>query len=149
MFSTFDEPSYGAIILLSNGSRLTNISGCIALVDGDESATGCGAKDQAYQECRDTACISGCATFEAYDQCWVAAGPTVCSPQREGAVCWRRPSYAICTSYNTSDESFIAMAKIFCVSGLDGGTTIDSGMSKEDAGEAETREAALTDGEDP
>jgi hypothetical protein len=36
------------------------------------------------------------------------------------AVCWRRPIYAICMSYNTFQESLAAMARIFCADGIGG-----------------------------
>jgi hypothetical protein len=122
LLSTFDEPSYGAIVILSNGSFLSNVAGCIALLDGDDSATGCGAKYQALQECSDAACASQCADYQAYAQCYDAAETSLCTPEREGAVCGRRPSYDICTSYDMFEDYFVGMGKIFCVSGFDNAT---------------------------
>jgi hypothetical protein len=125
ILSTFDEPTYGAVIVMSNNSFLSNIPGCMALLDGDSSDTGCGAKYQAYEQCTDAACASQCSTYEAYSACWDAAGTSLCTPEREDAVCRLRPSYNICRRYNTFQEYFFAMAKIFCASGFDGGTAID------------------------
>src|SRR4051812_29810263 len=70
IFSTSDEPTYGAVILLSNASWESNVPGCLALVDGDASASGCGAKAAAYDECSHTACASTCSTYEMYATCW-------------------------------------------------------------------------------
>jgi len=77
LFSTRDEPSYGAILLLSK-SYLSNVPGCMALIDGDTSSTGCAAKYQAYFACVDDACGQSCISHEQYSECTNRAASDMC-----------------------------------------------------------------------
>jgi hypothetical protein len=117
IFSTEEDPRYGAVIHLASRRVRTNEAGCMALVDGDMSATGCGAKLQASQQCSEAACARCAVSEDQYDQCWEESFSSSCVYVLADAVCWRRPIYAICTRYNTFQEAFAAMARIFCIDG--------------------------------
>ena len=56
------SPAYGAASQDSYGFLSANEGGCIAEADGDLSADGCGAKNQAYNECLLAACEKNCWT---------------------------------------------------------------------------------------
>jgi hypothetical protein len=134
LFSIEEDSSYGPLILLANGSIQTNIPGCMALIDGDASAMGCGAKYQAYYDCIEAACGSNCPTYDDYVTCSSTARIGVCAPLLQQAVCRRRPEYASCNAYTTFEEYFFAIAKMFCSPGSDGGTTMDAGVGPGEAG---------------
>jgi hypothetical protein len=129
LLSYEEESTHGAIILLRNNSWETNTGGCIALVDGDTSEGGCGARDDALRTCVDEACIDECATYDSFSQCATVAAKGVCRPYANGAVCWRRPVYAICTAYSTSREYFLAYGGLFCTEGFPGVAGPDGGPS--------------------
>ena len=86
----------------------------MSLVDGESSATSCGAKYQIYYDCVEAACLGGCSTYDEYRMCTDRAGATVCLPFYEAAVCHLKPVYSVCTSYFTFEEYFFAIAKRFC-----------------------------------
>ena len=112
LFSAEADSSYGAIIRVG-ASWKTNTAGCIALVDGDSSASGCGARVQAASACYDAAC-DGCQPFDSYIQCREQALGTVCRPHYLDAVCLLRPAYSGCTAYVINEEYFKAIARLFC-----------------------------------
>ena len=118
LLSDEDDPSYGPIIE-GGGLWKTNTSGCIALLDGDVSADGCGAKVQAASECYDAAC-AGCMPAESFLACRQRAPETVCRPYYLDSICLWRPAYASCTEYSTNEEYFRSAARRFCG---DGATT--------------------------
>ena len=112
LFSAADEPSYGAIIRVDKSWR-SNTAGCIALVDGDNSASGCGARVQAASACNDVAC-TGCEPFTSYAQCRDEATHTACRQYYLDSVCLLRPDYSTCTAYATNQDYFVAAARLFC-----------------------------------
>ena len=116
LFSDEGDASYGPVIR-SAGVWRSNTSGCIALVDGDASARGCGARVQASSACYDAAC-NGCAPVEAFIDCRRTAAETSCRPYYLDAVCVLRPEYASCTEYATNQEYFVSAARLFCASGI-------------------------------
>ena len=103
---------HGAIIYVGDSWK-TNTPGCIALVDGDRSATGCGSRAQAASDCYDAAC-DGCQPFESYLRCRQQAIDAVCRPYYLDAVCFLRPAYSTCTSYANNEEFFVGTARFFC-----------------------------------
>jgi hypothetical protein len=112
LFSPEADLSYGAIIRVGESWK-TNTAGCIALVDGDNGASGCGARVQAASACYDAAC-AGCQPFDAYIQCREQALSTVCRSYYLDAVCLLRPVYSTCTAYVRSQDYFMAAARLFC-----------------------------------
>jgi hypothetical protein len=112
LFSAEADPSYGAIIRVGESWK-TNTAGCIALVDGDSSASGCGARVQAASGCYDAAC-AGCQPFDSYIQCREQALSTVCRSYYLDAVCLLRPVYSGCTAYVINQDYFMAAARLFC-----------------------------------
>jgi hypothetical protein len=150
LFSSSDEPTYGALILLPNGGLHSNVPGCLALVDGDTSSNGCGARYQAYEQCLDAACMQNCASYDDYTSCSTVAALGVCAPFLRAAVCRLRPAYAPCMNYIVFDEFFFATARAFCILPIDAGTGDDSGASPDDGGETGTPvpEASVMDGSD-
>jgi len=121
LFSDGNESSYGAIIRLDDSWK-TNTPGCIALLDGDKSSSGCGAKVQAASACYDAAC-EGCEPFTSYTKCREEAGSGPCRQYYLDAVCLLRPLYSRCTAYATNQDYFVAAARLFCgvVTGESGG----------------------------
>src|SRR5262249_40163283 len=83
MESPIASTTYGPMISWHGGSSLdANIGGCMALIDGDLSATGCGAAYEAWESCVIAACsycpegaYEGCATPAASGACGAYAGP--------------------------------------------------------------------------
>ena len=140
--------AYGALISVG-GVDYANISGCIAIVTGDTSATGCGAKSEAVTQCESLACGDLCpvtdnASFALYQQCTQSADSAVCKSYVDaecdlsdaGAV------YAECVNHSGFQDYYTALAPIFC-----GGYATDGGVS--DAGtDAATTDAATTDAAD-
>jgi hypothetical protein len=140
LLSSSDEKTYGALILQPNGGARSNVPGCLVLVDGDASATGCGARYQAFDECLDEACMENCSTYDDFSSCQKIAANNVCRPLLIDASCRLKPEYAICTKYTTFDEYFFAMARMFCI-GDDGGVGKDGGTPSNEGGEAGAPEA--------
>ena len=130
IYSIEDDPRHGAVVFLNSRRVRANEAGCISLVDGDDSPNGCGAKLQASQQCSAASCAQCSANRDAYNDCWDQTFSSTCVFVHTDAVCWRRPIYAVCTRYNTFQESFAAMARIFCVDGLSGGPGLDSGTER-------------------
>jgi hypothetical protein len=145
LFTTEDESSYGALVLLPNGSALSNVAGCMAIVDADTSDKGCSSKYQVYEECLNAACL-GCQAFESFSACKRQAGQETCLPFWQAAVCSTNPRYNLCRNYSTFDEYYFAMARIFCVS-PDAGTPLDAGNAGSDA--SETGADSETDSGEP
>jgi len=115
LFSDEGAALYGPIIRSDDVWR-SNTAGCIALLDGDVSAGGCGARVQASSSCYDAAC-DGCAPVDAYVACRQKAAETSCRQYYLDAVCLLRPQYASCTEYASNREFFVAAATLFCSSG--------------------------------
>src|SRR5262249_36154149 len=88
LISKATDPTRGALIHYAVHGDLFNgnVSGCVAIVDGDLSETGCGAQTQRDLECEEAACLPICviqrsADVPAFDACFAAATklPT-CAP---------------------------------------------------------------------
>jgi hypothetical protein len=103
----------------------------MALVDGDESETGCGARHTALQGCRSAACAN-CTTASAGSACWRQATSTVCRSYYADAVCDTSPEYSPCTDYTTFEEYFTWLGAFFCSTGFgvapDAGSAADGTM---------------------
>ena len=115
LFSDEADAAYGPIIRAAEVWR-SNTAGCIALLDRDVGAGGCGARVQASSSCYDAAC-AGCAPLDAFIKCRQEAAETTCRPYYLDAVCVLRPEYASCTEYATNQEFFVAAARMFCSHG--------------------------------
>jgi hypothetical protein len=119
MFGTLGHASAGAILVLPGSQWVANRAGCIALIDGDTSETGCGASTQAADICVFAACIAACAPQapEAdLSACENAAINGPCSAYSNKAACAQLPRYASCL-YSNFSEYYNAMTNLFCVSG--------------------------------
>jgi hypothetical protein len=122
MFGVLGAPSLGAILILPGDEWVANRGGCIALLDGDSSATGCGAKVEAATVCAYTACNAAC-TRPVSDKdlvaCQNGTASGACSAYFDNAACEQLPRYASCAYSNFADY-FNGFADLFCVSGLPG-----------------------------
>jgi len=122
MFGVLGASSAGAILVLPDDQWIVNRGGCIALLDGDRSATGCGAKAQAATVCAYTVCNAAC-TRPVSDKDLVACengtASGACSAYYDNAVCEQLPRYASCVYSNFADY-FNGFADLCCVSGLPG-----------------------------
>ncbi len=137
LYSTEDEPTYGPVIYLKNRARIANIPGCVALLEGDRSAAGCGAELQAYYSCTDAACVAHCTVFEELQRCERNAGPSVCASYGPGNVCGDPSMYAQCLEHDSFEDYYVAFARMFCgMPAADGGSTTSDGGSPRDAGGA-------------
>jgi hypothetical protein len=124
LFGALGDPSIGAVLVLPSGQWIANRAGCIALVDGDSSASGCGARAQASDVCEYTACLAACtlAAPEAdFLKCEQAARSGPCSLYFNKAACVQLPRYASC-AYADFGAYYQAMADLFCVTGSPGST---------------------------
>jgi hypothetical protein len=120
--------TYGTLIDLPNGTSIANVGGCLALIDGDTSNDGCGAKFQAAQFCKIDACESSCpvdssnaASFTAFSNCEADAGATVCETENAASACEAAAQYARC-QFTTYENYVVGIGNIMCASASDGGT---------------------------
>jgi hypothetical protein len=119
VFGALGAANAGAVLVMPGGQWLANRAGCIALVDGDSSATGCGANTQAADVCRYSACIAACTpsvSDTAFSTCERAAESGACIAYFSKAACAQLPRYASC-DYSDFPAYYTAMADLFCVSG--------------------------------
>jgi hypothetical protein len=110
------DESYGAIIWMMDASWRTNTGGCVAILDRDMSAQGCGARVQAASSCADSAC-DGCLPFSTFVECRQKSTASVCRAQHLDSICLLRPEFTRCTDYTTNAEYYRATAELFCVDG--------------------------------
>jgi len=134
------DGAYGAVIIEPDHYNYSNEAGCIALLDGDASSTGCGAKREAYQLCRAFACADCIADQTQHNACESAAITTVCRSFYEDEVCASASRYASCIAYTTFADSSLAMARRFCAApsaGADAGAhpVPDAGTVRDAAGD--------------
>ena len=115
LFTDEKEATYGPIIWSPNSWR-TNTGGCIASLDRDMTAQGCGARVDAATECADAACRT-CEPFNKFLECRRKANATVCRAHYLDSICQFRPEYTTCTDYETNQEYFEAVVNAFCVAG--------------------------------
>jgi hypothetical protein len=134
LYSTEDERTYGPLVYLKNRVLSVNVAGCLALADGNLGAAGCGARLQAFESCKDAACIRSCAAFDDYQRCTTEAGNTVCLSYVDDAACRDPATYAFCLDNATFEAFYRSLAKVFCGSGFpgsgipDGGRGMDGGV---------------------
>ena len=149
--------AYGAILALDNSTALANISGCMALVDGDTSNTGCAAKVQAAALCNDAACSANCpidstsqttltASFNAYNSCERKAAATggVCADENAAAApCQNDSRYAACKA-SSFEGYLLQIGNIICASGnvSDAGSDASDASDADDAGGDDAGDAA-------
>lgn len=132
LYSTEDEPTYGPVVYLKNRSRVVNIPGCIALVEGNSGPTSCGAEVQAYYSCQESACLTTCVAFADFDKCQPVAAATVCAQYGPGAVCDAPSTYDPCTGQDSFDTYFKIFARMFCgMAAPDGGSAPDGGVPRD------------------
>jgi hypothetical protein len=116
LFSDENEAAYGPIIWSADNSWRTNTAGCIAIVDRDLSAEGCGARVQAASACADDAC-DGCEPFDKFLRCREKANSTVCQTTYFDSICLLRPEHAMCTDYQSNEEYYRGAVDFFCATG--------------------------------
>jgi hypothetical protein len=125
--SLITDSAYGPLIAVPNNVVYANIGGCIALVTGDVSATGCGAKAWEASECEDKACSDNCvgAQFADYQNCTKAAATGTCANE-EKAVCDLSDAGNVTAACNLNAKTFqdlyTSIATVFC-----GGYPADAG----------------------
>lgn len=110
------DESYGAIIWRMDGSWRTNTGGCVAILDRDMSAEGCGARVQSASACADAAC-DGCLPFSNFVECRQKSSAAACRVRYLDSICLLRPQFAQCTDYTTNEEYYRATAELFCGTG--------------------------------
>ncbi len=121
LFSAVGDRSSAAFIVFPRDNWLGNVGGCIALLDGDDTATGCGAKTQASDACQYGTCVAECSDSDSsadLEAC--RAGARVeCAAYIEAAACRTLPRNARC-AYSSFEEYFVGIGDVFCGSGPDG-----------------------------
>ena len=114
------DPQYGAVVFDRHEQFTSvNLPGCIALVDGDTSAKGCGANRQLAFSCIEASCATACSINRsrlAWETCQQEAALTRCRKYVDAASCYK-PEYAPCF-HDSFKAYFVEIAKKFCVSGL-------------------------------
>lgn len=113
METPIQSPTYGPTIEWHSGASLdVNIGGCMALVDGDKSANGCGAKYEAWESCEIAAC-SYCPEG-TYESCAVPVESGACSAYESAAKqCYADSQYAVCKQ-TTFESYFTTYGAMFC-----------------------------------
>jgi hypothetical protein len=126
--------TYGPIYYLADGTAQPNSSGCIALIDGDTSPTGCAAAYQALAVCQDLACAS-CPNivtggYAQYDACFKKSANSACKSEAQSALCARSTAkYAGCLFFDFQ-ATFRGLAQVFCAAS-DAGTGNDAQSSQD------------------
>jgi hypothetical protein len=131
IYSTEDESALGPLVYLRNRVLVANLAGCLALADGNLGPNGCGAHMQAFESCKDAACIKSCTTFDAYQACVSEAGKSVCAPFADDSACKDASTYAACLDSATFEAFYRTLAKVFCGAGFPGGTRPDGGAGED------------------
>jgi hypothetical protein len=136
------DSAYGPLIAVPNNVVYANTGGCIALVSGDTTSSGCGAKAWEASECEDQACSDNCAgaQFADYQNCTNAAASGTCANE-EKAVCDLSDAGNITAECNLNASTFQALytsiATVFC-----GGYPADAGAPTDAGTDASTTDAA-------
>jgi len=114
METPIGSTTYGAMIAWHDGASLeANIGGCMALLDGDLGASGCGTKYEAWDGCVIAAC-SYC-PGGTYESCAVPARSGPCGASESAAqTCANDPTYATCVSQPTFEDFFKTFGAMFC-----------------------------------
>jgi hypothetical protein len=120
------DSTYGPLVLKAGGYAVLNLGGCIASLSGNTTATSCGAKVQAINDCQEYACTS-CTdpstspkAMADYLQCQKAAESAQCGSYVSAASCADaliQPDAAAgeCASgSNTFLDRAHALARLFC-----------------------------------
>jgi hypothetical protein len=89
-----------------------NVPGCVAQLDGDPSADGCGPKLQAYLVCVEEACAA-CTDPDLLPGCEREAEASTCSAETDAAAC-ATPYLAECEVGATDLEIAFELIAIFC-----------------------------------
>ena len=136
------DSAYGPLIAVPNNVVYANIGGCIALVTGDTSSTGCGAKAWEASECEDKACSDNCqgAQFADYQKCTNAAAQGTCANEVK-AQCDLSDAGNVTDMCNLNAGSFqdlyTSIATVFCGGyPADAGPPSDGGTSDAGASDA-------------
>jgi hypothetical protein len=119
--------TWGALVRFNafGGWYSGNLSGCVALREGDASATSCGAAVEADLMCRYTSCGKEChptnaSELDAFNACFVpAASTTTCAPFASAALaCLRDGGESPCeqSSYPDFRAYARALGELFCTS---------------------------------
>ena len=141
--SNITDSAYGPLIAVPNNVVYANIGGCIALVSGDVTATGCGAKAWMASECEDKACSDNCAgaTFNEYQTCTNAAAQGTCANE-EKAVCDLSDAGNVTDTCNlnasTFEELYTSITAVFCGGYPADAGTPDSGVQDGGSADAST-----------
>jgi hypothetical protein len=144
--------AWGPLIAVPNNVVYANIGGCIALVTGDTSSTGCGALAWEASQCTDMACSDNCigAAFTDYQACTQAARTGTCAPE-VNAECDLSDAGAVNAACNlnasTFQDLFLSIGKVFCGggatdAGTDAATDASTDASTDAATDATTTDAA-------
>jgi hypothetical protein len=136
IFTPTSESTFGAVSVDANNFWQTNLGGCIAEVDGDATPNGCGAKEQAYDDCLSTVCEASCWVGQpaaVFDSCQARAKAGDCQVYLNAAVCARAPKYAECLAYATFPAYFNGISNLFCGAGFGAGAG-EGGASSTAAG---------------
>jgi hypothetical protein len=137
LISQETDASYGPIIVFNSlGFSDRNDPGCVALLGGDVSATGCGAQMQAYWQCVGASCSPGCkvaaATFTddmaAFNDCAQAAraDANICKTHYDNFLpCSKLHSDCLWKAGESWAKLVTRIGNIFCgpnpEAGVDGG----------------------------
>lgn len=157
MYTPFGQaPPRGAILQLENGVLDTNYSGCMALIDGDLSETGCAAKVQAAANCENAACAENCpldnsstaaenASVNAFNACTSKADDVVCDSEiRLASYCASDAKYDACNFGNGFEAYAIGIANLMCASGI----VTDAGIADASDDASDAADADVSDAED-
>ena len=142
------DTEFGPLISTGHGVIYANIAGCIAIEQNDLSATGCGAKYWAANQCEDLSCADNCpivsgdqTTFQAYVQCTTDAASSECKTY-EDAQCDLSDAGAILAACAINSNSkfqdyFLAIGAVMC-----GGYPADAGPPSDGGSDASATDAS-------
>jgi hypothetical protein len=103
------SPALGPIIARTDGTYVLNFAGCVALVTQDTSASSCGARRQATEECVGAACTN-CKSLVDSRECSENAEPTVCVAYHDACLTDPLFASAIVTTCGPERQDLAAFA---------------------------------------
>jgi hypothetical protein len=120
LITPFGSSAYGATMAWHNGDSLvSNVAGCVATIDGDESPTSCAAKFQAWVSCQISACMH-CDPGH-YLECQMPAATGACGAYEAAAQCELDGKYSPC--HGSFQANFLSFGAVFCGAGSSDAST--------------------------
>ncbi len=117
LVSKASDAMWGPVVVSADHVKL-NVAGCVAVAQGDGTASSCAQKISDEQGCEAFACDAVCPVTSnggaaAYVTCVQQAAATDCRPYLDAECDWDDAGVTMCEG-KPSKSSFVALAAVFC-----------------------------------